>query len=291
MGIIKSYFENDFFLQRRKREKMLAFQQERADTVWKSTSELINLILELSNECGPIGVGADFAKGVQIMPLFAIGEILSAQGQIYPEQEPLLKLLIASLNSAYNYAQFIDITVHRKGPYSAYWEQIGLDQEHCGQTWLTLFEMIYRSRNMEIIQTINLKLTEIAINFELVGLPASVFGKTVSSNLAASLQHHINLYQKTPYIYAILLLQSELLRQRSMAVETHFFIREDGFSQDGREFYVYSVYDKETHTFQGKYAVRRNRDINGYLDYENDKDLITVWDQSQNQFITFYKEP
>lgn len=144
-------------LRKRKKaeEKYQDFLTDRRNGLAGAVSELTETITNLAMECGPIGLGKEFIEEVKLVPFYAMGEVLSAQGEIYPEQEAVLKIMFANFDPIYNYAQFTEAAIHRTGIYEEYWNIVGLKKEECGTLWLTLFELIYRSRMIETFQKID----------------------------------------------------------------------------------------------------------------------------------------
>ena len=69
--------------ERNEQAKLRAF---RADCFGHYEEAVVNLqkaIARLVDECGPIGLDETFHTDVKLAPLYAIGEVLSAQGKIF----------------------------------------------------------------------------------------------------------------------------------------------------------------------------------------------------------------
>ena len=281
-------------LELRKREKenqkFRQFLADRQKDLGAAISELAEITTNLIVECGPIGLDPEFVEEVKLAPFYAIGEVLSAQGEIFPEQEAILKIIFSNIDPIYNYAQFIEAVIHRTGVYQEYRGVVGLQKEECGSLWLTLFELIYRSRMIETFQHIDNQLSLIVTHFAYLGNSNTSFAKPICDRILDCLNYHINAYQQTPYIHALMLLQNELLEKRGLAIEKHFFQRDEKLIQYGRNYYVFRVYEKTSQAYLGKFAVRRIKSVNGKLDYKNDGDQILVWNETAGSYEVFYQE-
>ena len=155
----------EFRKQKRAEQECLQFLADRREGLGAAISELSEITTNLIMECGPIGLDAEFIEEVKLAPFYAMGEVLSAQGKVFPEQEAVLKIMFANIDPIYNYSQFIEAAIHRTGVYQEYWGVVGLKKEECGSLWLTLFELIYRTRLVDTIQELDNQLSLIVINF------------------------------------------------------------------------------------------------------------------------------
>lgn len=283
-------------LRRREKEnqKRRQFLAERREDLGAAISELAEITSKLITECGPVGLGPEFVEKAKLLPFYAMGEVLSAQGEIFPEQKAVLEITLTNLNPMYNFAQFTEAAIHRTGVYQEYWDVVGLGKEACGSLWLTLFELVYRSRMIEAVQQIDNQLSYIVISFAYlrdtdVSIAEST-AKHICDRILDCINHHVNAYQQTPYIHALMLLQKMLLEKRELAIEKHFFLQDEEFVQDGRSYYVFGVYEKFSQNYCGKFAVRKIKSINGKLDYQNDGDQILVWNETTDNYEVFYQE-
>lgn len=276
--------------QEKENQKYQQFWADRRKDLGAAISELTEITTNLIVECGPIGLASEFVEEVKLAPFYAMGEVLSAQGEIFPEQEAPLKIMFANIDPIYNYAQFIEAVIYRTGVYQEYWDMVGLGKEECGSLWLTLFELIYRSRMIETFQHIGDQLFLIVINFAYLGDPNNSFAKPICDRILNRLNHHVNAYQETPYIHALMLLQNKLLENRGLAIEKHLFQQDEKLIQNGRSYYVFSVYEKNAQAYCGKFAVRKIKSANGKLDYKNDGDQILFWNETTGSYEMFYQE-
>ncbi len=276
--------------QKKAEQKYQKFLADRRNGLADAVSELTEITTNLVLECGPIGLDGGFIEELKLAPFYAMGEVLSAQGEVYSAQEVVLKIMFANMDPIYNYAQFTEAVIHRTGVYEEYWNIVGLKKEECGTLWLTLFELIYRSRMIEAMQKIVDQLCLIVAHFSYLGNPDATFAKPICDRILDRLNHHVNAYQQTPYIHALMLLQNMLLEKRQLPIESHFFQREENLLQDGRVYYVFRVYEKSSEAFCGKFAVRKIKTVNGELDYRNDRDQILVWNEAADRYEQFYRE-
>lgn len=276
--------------QKKEDKKRRQFLESRRKDLGAAVSELTETISNLIMECGPIGLGPQFVEQVKLAPFYAIGEVLSAQGDIFPEQESCLKIMFANIDPIYNYAQFTEAAIHHTGVYQEYKTLAALENNECGSLWLTLFELIYRSRLTSVCQKLDDQLSLIVINFANLGIPDSPFAEIICNRILNNINYHIKAYQQTPYIHALMLLQVELLEKRELAIEKHFFIQGEKIVHNCREYYVFAVYEKRSQNYCGKFAVKEIRTVNGKLDYQNDDDHILVWNESADSYEVFYQE-
>lgn len=276
----------------KERVKQEAFLREQRVQLRGMFVKLQDEIIELSDACGPIGIPQSFAQDMKLAPLFAIGQVLSVQGMIYPEQETELKLFLSNVVPAYNYAQFTQAVIHRTGVYSEYWETVGLDDRTFGSLWRTIFEMIYRSRRVEASQTLVDCLSFIVIHFSALGDSGVPYAKPICDRILSSMNRYANEYQQTPYIHGLLLLQQELLALSHLEIEEHFFLRKDDLHKETRTFYVFDVYRKTDMEHCGRFAVRAlHTKADGMLDFTDDKDLILIWNPAAGAYEKYYEDP
>lgn len=276
---------------RRKEEQVRQkFLSERRENLAAAVAELADLTGHLVEVCGPIGLDKSFVEDTKLAPFYAMGEVLSAQGEVYPEQEPVLKIMFNNLNPRYNYAQFTEAVIHRAGVYSEYRDVVNITEEACGSLWLTLFELIYRSREIDICQKIMDQMHLIVINFAYLGDPHTLLPEAICKRIMDGINYHVNAHQQTQYIHAIMLLQNMLLERKRLAISDHLFQRDDDIVHEERRYYVFRVYQKHTYEFCGKYAVREIAIRDGKLDYEQDGDKILVWNADEETYDVFYQE-
>lgn len=269
------------------REKYLA---QRREGITNAITAFQNAFSELFLSCGPIGLPAEYVNDAKFVPLYAMGEVLSAQGEVLPEQEMVLKIIFNNFNFNYNYSQYTHAVINRTGVYEAYWDIIGLEENKCGTFWLTLFELFYRTHQMDTLQTIDDQLSLMVANFAFLGNPDSPFPEMICERILSNLNKHVSTYQQTPYIHALLLLQTILLEQRNLAIEAHFLLRDADIVQDERTYYVFDVYQKATQVFCGRFAVRALNMVDGQLDLKNDLDIIMLWNKVKKQYDVIFQE-
>lgn len=256
------------------------------DAIEKYTEAFSALLLS----CGPIGLDAEFVNDAKLAPLYAMGEVLSAQGEVLPEQEMVLKIIFNNFNFNYNYSQYTQAVINRTGVYKSYWDIIGLEENKCGSFWLTLFELFYRTRQLDTLQAIDDQLSLIVANFAFLGDPESPFPESICKRILINLNKHVSTYQQTPYIHALLLLQTILLEQHNLNIEEHFLLRDTDILQDERIYYVYDVYEKATQVFCGRFAVRALNMVDGQLNLKNDLDVIMLWDKDKRKYEVIFQE-
>ena len=269
------------------RQKYLA---QRREGITDAMSAYLDAFSALSLSCGPIDLTAEFVNDAKLVPLYAMGEILSAQGAVLPEQEVILKIIFNNFNFNYNYSQYTQAVINRTGVYEAYWDIVGLEENKCGSFWLTLFELFYRTRQLDTLQAIDDQLGLMVVNFAFLGDPDSPFPEMICKRIVSNLNKHVSTYQQTPYIHALLLLQTILLEQRNLIIEDHFLLRDTDIVQDERIYYVFDVYQKATQIFCGRFAVRALNMVNGQLDLKNDLDVIMLWDKVKKQYEVIFQE-
>lgn len=275
----------------RKREKEEQdFLTERRKDLGAAISELSEITTNLIEICGPIGLSVEFIEEVKLAPFYAIGEVLSVQGKVYPEQETLLKIMLANINPVYNYAQFTEAAIHRTGVFKEYWNVVGVDKNTCGSLWLTLFELMYRSQKIDAFQSLGDQLHLIVINFALLGDRYATLHYPVCSRITECMNYHANSYQQTPYIHALMLLQKKLFEIKALPIESHFFQQDQTYLHNGRNYYIFRVYEKSSYTFCGSYAVKEIRTIDGNLDYSGDFDEILLRNEATGGYDPFYLE-
>lgn len=152
-----------------------------------------------------------------LLPLFPVGEVLSLQGYIGEEQRALLQEYLSDepdLCSKFNTGQIIRICVDREGPYQEWKELIGIDEESCGRLWQVLIEMVLRCDRADRMDEIVEYLIMIFHSFaSLEGHGDDFWLPTYYQDMTYFNEHSERL-QNTPYLHAVLLLQS-LLAERS----------------------------------------------------------------------------
>lgn len=189
--------------ERNEQAKLRAFRADCFDHYEEAVVNLQKAIARLVDECGPIGLDETFHTDVKLAPLYAIGEVLSAQGKIFPQQEEELKTLILELDPKYNYAQFTEATIYRRGIFKEYWDVVGIQKDVCGTLWLTIFEMIYRTRNTDMFQTIVDNLHFIVIYFYNLGEPDTVRPSLICDRIKDYMNDHINDLRATAIISSL----------------------------------------------------------------------------------------
>lgn len=276
--------------QKKAEQEHQAFLTEQRDCLVTAMMDLQEVIDQVVTECGPIGLSADFVEKMKLVPLYAIGEVLSAQGIVCPEQEIFLKIWITNINPMYNYAQFTQATIQRTGIYNDFQSITGLEKDMCGSFWFIFFELIYRSRLSDMMQKLIDQLGKIIWHFSLLSNNDAPFAEPIYSRIVTCFNFWINAYQQTPYIHALMLLQKTLFDKSGIPIETQLLLREADIEQDNRDFFVFSVFEKVSNRFQGKFAIKALKVINGELDFEHDTDKILFWQEAVHGFELFYEE-
>lgn len=263
--------------QKKKRQEEKAFIEERRTDLCNAAEKLFDIIERLVTACGPVGLPKDFVEESKLLSLYAIGEVLSAQGKIVPEQEVYLKIWMANLNPMFNYAQFTQAAIHRTGVYERFQEIMGLTARTCGSFWKTLFETMYRSRLIDLFQEIGDCLTITVWNFSYLAGRTTLLAEPIGKRIRKDMEYWANTYQQTPYIHALMLLQVMLRDKKDLPIERQLLLRGDDIQRDGRNYFVFGAFERSGESSFGpsfgRYAVRELRSVGEKLD-EHDRDLI-----------------
>lgn len=273
--------------QQRAWEKSLA---DRYQKLCSALSEFFTLSTNLILDCGPIGLGEDFAGDAVLVSLYPICEVLSAQGMVFPEQEAALKVFLTNLAPRYNYAQLTEAAIRRTGIYPEYRAVAGLERDFFGSFWRTLFEGICRTRRPGAFPPICSQIERIVTQFARLGTLSPASAQRISGRILELLEYHVNACQQTPYIHALMLLQNLLEDRLGLAIPAQLLLGDGRYEENGRGYYVFRAYEKRSQAYRGRYAVRRIRGRDGALDYENDGDQILLWNEPENRYDLFYQE-
>ncbi len=280
--------------EQKKEQQWQVFLDERKQDLCALSGDLFETLNQLVATCGPVGLPKDFIEDSKLASLYAIGEVLSAQGMIFPEQESYLKIWICNLNPMINYVQFEQAAIQRTGVYEKFQEIVGLTEKTCGTFWLTLLEASYRSRRFDLLQELCDNLIKIVWNFSYLAGKAAPFAETISKRITANYEYWANAYQQTPYIHALMLLQNKLRDQKELPIEKQLLLRDQDIRRDDRDFFVFDAYERQSEedfgAFYGKYAVKALRSAGKKLDYEHDSDLILCRQEASQEFEVFYDE-
>jgi len=280
--------------EQKEKENLQAFLDQRREDLCAASEELFETMDQLITACGPVSLPEDFVEDSKLASLYVVGEVLSAQGQISPEQKSYLKIWICNLNPRFNYAQFERSAIQRTGVYEEFQKIVGLTEKTCGTFWLTLLEAVYRSRRLDLLQKFYDCLVKIVWNFSYLAGKAAPFAEAICKRMLANYEYWSNAYQQTPYIHALMLLQTKLRDQRELPIEKQLLLRDQDIRQDGRDFFVFDTYERLSEadfgTSYGKYAVKALRSAGEKLDYEHDKDLILYCQKGSQEFKVFYDE-
>lgn len=282
------------YKQKKEEEKKKAFIEEQTSNLCSAVEELHTEIEHLVTVCGPVGLSSDFIEDAKLISFYAMGEVLSAQGMVAPDQKLYLKIWIANLNPMFNYTQFTQASIERTGVYEQMQSIVGLTPRRCGSCWFVLFELIYRTRLVDALQKITDALIKIVWHFSFLANGAAPFAEPISTRIVSSLNDWANAYQQTPYIHALMLLQNMLRDRKDLPIEKQLLLRNDDIQRDGQTFFVFDVlekgFDASFGASYGKYAVKSLRSAGDKLDYAHDNDLIYYRQEGSEEFKIFYDE-
>ena len=193
----------------------------------------------------------------ELAPLFPMAEILSMQGRVGPVQEQFLQSYFNIHQTRYNLGQFLKAAIEREGVYPQWDALCGLREDHCGEIWHTLIEIICRLCEPERFQQATDHLGAILYNFWFLDHsdiePAQIRFHRILSNLNAYAASD----QELPYLHAVMFLQ-RVLSERYGGEIADYFPRlgsNEPYPMDGTEGFLFEVWRKDG--FSGSYAVRK----------------------------------
>lgn len=234
------------------------------------------------------GIGPEQYKNLyELLPLYPIVSVLSAQGHVGPLQQTWLQSYLT--DARFNPYQLEQLAVRREGRWEEWQRLAALGEylEKCGEIWHTLPELLCRTRRPDLLQPITDALGAVTFHFHCLdyptdsGLPEACFHRMTESFNAVSDADGI---QATPYFHTFMLLQNKLAEQCGGAPEDWCPVPEGEGETDGRPCLAYSVCKRQDLTFAGYFLVAK---VSGGSD-SDDKDAI--WKQTECGWESFYRE-
>lgn len=221
----------------------------------------------------------------ELLPLYPIVSVLSAQGYVGPLQQMWLQCYLTDVR--YNPYQLEQLAVRREGRWEEWQHLAALGEcpEKYGEIWHTLPELLCRTRRPDLLQPITDALGAVTFHFHYLdyptdnGLPEACFHRMTESFNAVSDADGI---QATPYFHTFMLLQNKLAEQFGGAPEDWCPVSEGESDIEGRPCLAYSVYKREDRSFTGHFLAAK---VSGGSD---DKDAI--WKQTECGWEPFYRE-
>ena len=258
------------------KRKALNAQKARAMAL---TNAMADLTLALTNDAltAVPGIGSERYQNLyELLPLYPIVSILSAQGHVGPLQREWLRGYLADVR--YNPYQLEQLAVRREGRWEE-WQRLaalGDRPEDCGEVWYTLLELLCRTRRPDLLQPIADALGAVTFHFHYLdyptnsGLPDDCFHRMLDGFNAVSGADGI---QATPYFHTFMLLQNKLAEQYGGAPEDWCPVPEGEGEMEGRPCLAYAVCKREDYSFAGHFLAAK---VAGGSD---DKDAI--WKQTE----------
>lgn len=234
------------------------------------------------------GVGPErYQTLYELLPLYPIVSVLSAQGHVGPLQREWLRGYLT--DARYNPYQLEQLAVRREGRWEE-WQHLaalGNRPEDCGEIWYTPLELLCRTRRPNLLQPIADALCAVTFHFHYLDyptdsdLPESCFHRMTEALNAVSGADGI---QATPYFHTFMLLQNKLAEQYGGAPEDWCPVPGGEGIMEGRPCLAYSVCKQEDLSFAGHFLVAK---VSGGSD-SDDKDAI--WKQTECGWEPFYQE-
>lgn len=268
------------------KRKAMNAQKARAMALTNAKAELTLALTAPALTAVP-GIGPERYQDLyELLPLYPIVSVLSAQGCMGPLQREWLRHCLTS--GRYNLYQLEELAVRRKGCWEE-WQRLaslGDTPEKCGEIWYTLPELLCRTRRPDLLQPIADALCAVTFHFHYLdwpgdgGLPDACFHRMLADFNAVSEADGI---QALPYFHTFMLLQNRLAEQCGGAPEDWCPVPEGESDMEGRPCLAYSVCKREDHSFAGHFLAAK---VSGGSD---DKDAI--WKQSEGGgWEVFYRE-
>ena len=257
--------------------KALNAQKARAMAL---TNAMADLTLALTNDAltAVPGIGSERYQNLyELLPLYPIVSILSAQGHVGPLQQEWLRGYLSDVR--YNPYQLEQLAVRREGRWEE-WQRLaalGDRPEDCGEIWHTLPELLCRTRRPDLLQPIADALGAVTFHFHYLdyptdgGLPEACFRRMLDSFNAVSSADGI---QATPNFHTFMLLQNRLAERFGGTPEDWYPVPEGERDMESRPCLAYSVSKREDLSFVGHFLVAK---VAGGSD-ETD----AIWKQADN---------
>lgn len=250
------------FEERLQKEK----RQQREEEITSHWNEIVNAVFYLNlllNElCFAQRYAVDKRRAndlKELAPLFPMAEILFMQGCVNPAQEQYLQNYFNIHQTRYNLEQFLELAIEREGAYQKWDALCGLREDHCGEIWHTLIELICRLREPEKFQQAADHLGAILYRFWFLDHSDMELVQIRFQNILASLNTYAAKDQKLPYLHAVMLLQRTLSEQYGGEITDYFpkLSSDKPYPMDGTEGVLFEVRRKDDFDFGGSYAVRK----------------------------------
>lgn len=153
---------------------------------------------------------------------------------------------------------------------------------------------MYRTRLTDLFQEIGDCLIITVWNFSYLAGRTAPFAEPIGKRIAKDMEYWANAYQQTPYIHALMLLQTKLRDKKDLPIERQLLLRGDDIQRDGRDYFVFDAFERSGESSFGpsfgRYAVKGLRSVGEKLDYERDKDLIFCRKDVSQDYEVFYDE-
>lgn len=225
----------------------------------------------------------DFRELVRLYPIVSV---LSAQGQVGPLQRDWLRHYLVS--ERYNLYQLEQLAVRREGCWEE-WERLASLEdrpEDCGEIWYTLLELLCRTRRPDLLQPIVDALGAVTFRFHYLDYPADdrlpdvCFHRMLDAINSISEAGGI---QATPNFHTFMLLQNRLAEQCGGAPEDWCPVAEGEGEAEGRPCLAYAVHKREDRSFAGHFLAAK---VAGGSDKPD-----AIWRQTENGgWEVFYKD-
>lgn len=260
------------FAERRRKKE----QQKREEKITSHWNEVANAVFNLSLLLNELCFSQQHAIDdhclndlKELAPLFPIAEILSLQGYVGLAQEEFLQNYFNIHETRYNLKQFLTAVIDREGIYPQWDSLCGLREDHCGEIWHTLIEIICRLRNPEKLQKASNHLGSVLLHFWLLDHPDIDPAQVRFQRIVSNLNTYAANDQQLPYLHAVMFLQRILSEKYGGEIADYFpkLSSDRPYPMDGTEGFLFKVQRKNDFDFDGSYAVRKT-------DEPHDCDLI-----------------
>lgn len=243
--------------EQKKEEHFAAEMEENTNKVSLALSELSSVLDDLFINCG-LSLGDDKISSAQdLIPLYPMAEVLSAQGYVSAAQENFLRIYLIGSASRYNLHQFVTLAVERGEGYREWYNMTALEYERCGEVWHTLIEAICRLRRPEVMQSVVDAIGKILYHFHFLEEPTIDLMKLRYGHIINSLNIHAERDQRQPYLHAVMLLQTELAAAYGGVAQDYEPVPEDEpLDMDGVQGYCFWVHKSDVPSFHHRFAVR-----------------------------------
>ena len=138
------------------------------------TNAMADLTLALTKDAlvAVPGIGPERYRDLyELLPLYPLVSILSAQGHVGPCQQEWLRSYLS--DSRYNLYQLEQLAVRREGCWEEWRHLAALEDtpKHCGEIWHTLIELLCQVRRPDLLQPITDALGTVMYRFHYLDPP------------------------------------------------------------------------------------------------------------------------